>query len=62
MDTGKNTEPLKPARTLEQLHRHYFAEPDRDLEQILRSRRELRSRRLSQVETVVTYGAYEDPI
>jgi len=46
----------------EELHRELFGAVDSNLEHVYRMRNERRDKNAVYVETVVTYGAYEEPI
>lgn len=50
------------AQQLENLHRNLFEPVDPNLRHAFRLHKELRERDRVYVETVVTYGAYEEPI
>lgn len=62
MDRTTREPQENPEERFEDLHRSYFQRPDDHLSRLFTIHRERRVLRERAIGTVVTYGAYEDPI
>lgn len=62
MEDTQIRDPSISGFTLEELYQSLFGERDENLDRLLALQAERRATREILVETVVTYGAYEEPI